>query len=733
MTEAKINFSDLENQLIDMSREIDSDEDTLNEALEQVTQYLISQERYQTLDIIDSGGVKNIYEMMDNHTGRILARAELKTSDSPALERARVINEARLTARLEHPNIIPIHDINCTEANEPFFTMRLLKGENLADILAKLANKTPEYSKKYSLYTLLDIFNKVCSAIEYAHSKGILHLDLKPENIHIGEYGEVFVVDWGLASESETHSENACFDKLKEMVNLARIPLMGTPGYMSPEQISKSSEDLDERTDIYALGAILYSLLSLTRPCQSKSTDKIISETLSENFVSPIERNKDRAIPLALNAVVTKAMARQPEKRYQNVRELTAEIQAFLGGYATRAEQANLMDNIYLLYKRNKSRFQVAGFFILLILILSSLFIIRLKESERLARAHEEDAVKNLELFEVARLERQKERSEKRKLLKSSAPIIFQGQHFYQVDLDYENARKLMMVFLNLTPDDPTGNLELARLLMSELKFEEAIYHFKKSQRLGYHFETREQLLLQNCQKLLRFIEKQKPTFHDKLIKLVELNPYEHVNAYACLRFHQGGQKPKAKQELAQEFLALRNNCPIPTFIMDQNEQFTISLNNPKIKHLSGLTGFAVSEINLSNSSVDHLKYLHRSPLKKIDISNTSIHDLSPLYGMDLEELVMRNIFAVVDFRKLQRLKKLDLQGTQLNSKHYLAKLSQLTELNIAHTLPLNFNDLKKLKKLKNLTVSQDTLTEDQIQQLNKLNIKTIILEPTHE
>ena len=729
----KINFSDLENQLIDMSREIDCEEDTLNEALDQVTQYLINEDRYQTLEIIDSGGVKNIYQMMDNHTGRILARAELKTSDSPALERARVINEARLTARLEHPNIIPIHDINCSSDNEPFFTMRLLKGENLADILAKLAKNTPEYMQKYSLYALLDIFNKVCSAIEYAHAQGILHLDLKPENIHIGEYGEVFVVDWGLASEHKSHAENACFDKLKEMVNLARIPLMGTPGYMSPEQISKSSHELNVRTDIYALGAILYSMLSLTRPCQSQSTDKIISETLSESFVSPIERNKERSIPLALNAVVIKAMAREESKRYQNVRELTSEIQAFLGGYATQAEQANLMHNLYLLYKRNKSRFQVAGFFILLILILSSLFIIRLKESESEARAHEDEAIKNLERFEIARLEREKERSEKRKLLRNSAPMLLKGQHFYQVDLEYESARKLMTLFLSLTPDDSEGNLELARLLMSELKFEQAIYHFNKSQRVGQLFEQRENLLLQTCKKMLRFSEKQKPSFSETLLQLVDLNHYEHVNAYAVLRFHQGGHKPDTKRALAEEFLTRRNDCVIPQFLKDDKDQFTVKLNNPKLKHLSGLTGFPVKDLDLSHSSVFHLKYLRRSPLKKINISHTSINDLSPLYGIGLEQLIMQNIFTVVDFRKLQSLKKLDLQGSQLNSKHYLSKLSQLNELNIADTHFVNFNDLKKLKKLKKLFLSSDTLSENQIQQLNRLNIETIILEPTHE
>ena len=733
MSEQKINFSALENQLIDLSREIDSEEDLLNDALEEVIQYLIREERYQTLEIIDSGGVKNIYQMMDKHTGRILARAELKTSDSPALERARVINEARLTARLEHPHIIPIHDINCSDENEPFFTMKLLKGENLAEVLAKLHKDLPDYREKYSLYSLLDIFNKICSAVEYAHSKGIIHLDLKPENIHIGDYGEVFVVDWGLARETKITNENICFDKLRDMLNLKQVSSMGTPGYMSPEQITQSDSELDERTDIYALGAILYSLLSLTRPCLATSTDKIISETLANKFVSPIERAKGLSIPLALNAVVCKAMSKQASERYQSVHELATEIKAFLGGYATLAEQAGLMHNIYLLYKRNQVRFQLAGFFILLISVLSSLFVIRLKESEQEARAHESEAIKNLQRFETARIERQQERSEKKKLLRNAAPIILKGQHLYQVDLEYETARKLMMVFLNLTPNDAEGNLELARLLMSEFKFQEALYYFNKSQRLGHPFELREKHLLETCQKLNQFVRDHQPKPSEIILKLTELNPFEHVNAYACLRFHKGQQNINIKKRTAEQILAIRNQCSIKPFIMDQNQQFILSLNHPEIKHLSGITGFPIKEIDLSNSSVFHLRYLQRSQLKKINISNTPINDLSPLYGLPLEELIMRNIFCIVDFRKIKTLKKLDLQGSMLNVKSRLDKLSQLIELNIAHTNFVDFKDLKKLKNLKKLTLSKDTLTEKQLAQLHQLNIETIILESSHE
>ena len=284
---SQINFSALENQLIDLSREIDDEELALEDTFAEVANSLKSNQRYELIEKIDTGGVKNIYKMLDKHTGRELAMAELKIEGSSAHDRAKVINEARLTAKLEHPNIVPIHDISCSDTDEPFFTMKLTKGENLADILAKLSQNDSQYKKSFPLFRLLDIFNKVCYAIEYAHSRDVLHLDLKPENIHIGEFGEVFVVDWGLAYELNSTEKEDSFIKMNQLISLSETPLCGTPGYMSPEQISEERSVLTPASDIYALGAILYSILTLKRPCTASEAEEIIKETLSSNFKSP--------------------------------------------------------------------------------------------------------------------------------------------------------------------------------------------------------------------------------------------------------------------------------------------------------------------------------------------------------------------------------------------------------------------------------------------------------------
>jgi serine/threonine protein kinase len=729
-----INFNALENQLIDFSREIDDEELALEDAVAKVASLLKNNERYELLEKIDTGGVKNIYKMLDKHTGRELAMAELKIDESSALDRAKVINEARLTARLEHPNIVPIHDISCSESDEPFFTMKLLKGENLAEILAKLSQNNESYKKSFPLFRLLDIFTKICYAVEYAHKQGVLHLDLKPENIHIGEFGEVFVVDWGLAAEITPTTDQNAFEDMNQILNLTEGPLCGTPGYMSPEQISMERDELTPTSDIYALGAILYSILTLKRPCLAIDSEEIIKETLRPTFISPIERCPKTAIPLALNAVVSKAMNKDKTKRYLSVQNLINEIQSFLGGYATDAEQANLFQNLRLLYKRNRGRFQLASFFLLLILVLSSLFVIRLQESEHEARKHEDEAVNNLQRFEVARQERQEARREKNKLLRESAPIILNGQHLYQVDLEYETALKLLLTFLELTPDDPKGNTELARLYMSELRFEKAIYYFEKSKELGFPFALRENELLENCKKLKEFVDSEPANIAKRIHKLIELVPYEHIIAYASLRFNIGDANDFNKKRFICKALGNMNDLNAEkSLTLLSDGTFSADFSSTTMKRLSPFTGFPLSEINLNNSAIYHVRFLHRCPLKKIDISNTVVNDLSPLYNIGLKELRMKNLFVLIDFRKLPSLEVLDMESSQINKKHFLSKMHKLKKLNIAFSNLNDFHSIKKLKPLDELTISKDMFSASQVRFFQKTHKQVNILEHKNE
>ena len=155
-------------------------------------------QKYELDHVVGEGGMKTVYQTTDFDSNRKVAMAVLSRESKPSMVR-RFVREARITAMLEHPNIVPIHDVGVNEEGEPYFVMKYVEGENLSTILKKLRDGAAKYRKRYTVSYLLDIFQRVCNAIAFAHSKGVLHLDLKPSNIQVSDFGEVLVVDWGIA------------------------------------------------------------------------------------------------------------------------------------------------------------------------------------------------------------------------------------------------------------------------------------------------------------------------------------------------------------------------------------------------------------------------------------------------------------------------------------------------------------------------------------------------------
>ncbi len=322
-------------------------------------------QKYHFRKSIGHGGMKVVMQVKDCDTTRDIAMALLPDAASrPMQDILRFVEEARITASLEHPNIVPVHDIGIDAAGAPYFTMKLLKGETLAAVLKKLEAKNPEYLEKYTLDKLLRVFLKICNAIAFAHSKGVLHLDLKPENVQLGDFGEVIVMDWGLArvvsEEKFAGGDQELTETRKDALKVAEGETLdgvrkGTPGYMAPEQAAGRNSEKDFQTDIYALGAILYSMATYLNPLPAgKELKDMLIDTVHGNIIPPKERAPERIIPTALEAVIMKAMSRKPEDRYQNVRDLRNEVVSFLNGYATVAEKATTAKKILLFYRRHK-------------------------------------------------------------------------------------------------------------------------------------------------------------------------------------------------------------------------------------------------------------------------------------------------------------------------------------------------------------------------------------------
>ena len=328
------------------------DEEVISPSLHEVSQIT---NRYQSPEFLASGGMKRVVKVYDARCKRHVAMATLH-EEAPVELFDPLIHEAWLTSQLDHPNIITVHDVGVDENQRPYFTMDLKTGDSLAQLINKLSTGSPEICRRYPLTSLLQMFVKICDAVAYAHSVSVLHLDLKPANIQVGEYGEVLVCDWGMGRVIR-RDDGIEFERLllnSDLLSSGTLfgQVRGTPGYMAPEQIESKGER-DVRTDIYQLGCVLYSLLTLQRPVEG--TPEIALEKAAVGaIVRPRKRAPDRNIPASLEAVALKAMSVDPNQRYQSAVALGDEVERYLTGFATEAERAGVMTQISLLYKRNR-------------------------------------------------------------------------------------------------------------------------------------------------------------------------------------------------------------------------------------------------------------------------------------------------------------------------------------------------------------------------------------------
>ena len=240
--------------------------------------------RYESMSLVGSGGMKRIYKASDRLTGRDVAFAIMRNISGKELVE-QFVHEARLTARLEHPNIMPIYDIGIDEGGEPFFTMKFIRGESLGKILRRLREGDAKAKARYPLETLLDIFMKVCDAVSYAHSNGVLHLDLKPDNVQVGGFGEALVCDWGLSRYREAIVKPGPDGSLPGSGITLLGSIHGSPGYMSPEQITRKRKDLDFSSDIYSLGCILYEILSYCPPIEQGPLKDVLKATVEGSIL----------------------------------------------------------------------------------------------------------------------------------------------------------------------------------------------------------------------------------------------------------------------------------------------------------------------------------------------------------------------------------------------------------------------------------------------------------------
>jgi serine/threonine protein kinase len=240
------------------------------------------------------------------------------------------VEEAIITGGLEHPNIVPAYDLGCSSTLGIYYTMKRLTGRPLAQVLTELRRGEPATVQSFGTYRLLGCFIELCRALAYAHARGVMHGDLKPENVFIGEYGEVVLVDWGLAQVLGPDGKHQARARMKA----------GTPEYMAPEQITKSGQDLDVRSDIWSLGVILYELLTLTLPFQGANPREVLMRVMVEPLEPPSQRAPGRPVPAGVEDICRRALNKNREHRHGSVAELMTELEAELEGTRERLRQA---------------------------------------------------------------------------------------------------------------------------------------------------------------------------------------------------------------------------------------------------------------------------------------------------------------------------------------------------------------------------------------------------------
>jgi serine/threonine protein kinase len=344
------------------------------------------QKSYALKKEIARGGMGRIFLAEDVKLERQVAVKVSHTGNS--CENSAFYREAKILARLSHPNIVPLHNFGEDSHGRPFYSMKLVEGQTLKEVLKRLRTRDAVTTLDFTLQRLLNIFRRVCHGIEFAHSAGYLHRDLKPENIMIGEHGEVLVMDWGLAQAFRHDAQEGVGRVSQED---GKRVVEGTPQYMSPEQAC--ADPIDERSDIYSLGAILYAILTLRSPVQGKSLEGILKKVRSGEIL-PIEApslkpaapglhaTTKQRVPTALEAIVTKAMHRDRANRYTQVTALIRDIEAYQAGFPTSAENAGALRHLGLLIRRHSALTAV----LLLSFLGASTSAVRLAQSERDAR-----------------------------------------------------------------------------------------------------------------------------------------------------------------------------------------------------------------------------------------------------------------------------------------------------------------------------------------------------------
>ncbi|MCY3019315.1 MAG: protein kinase [Planctomycetota bacterium] len=721
-------------------------------------------EKYAVEDEIARGGMGAILKAVDRDIRRPVAM-KVMLGEADERKRARFVEEAQVTGQLEHPNIVPIHELGVDSDGRLFFTMKLVKGRSLEQVLKAMKNG----GEGMSLGALLNAFVNVCNAVAFAHSKGVLHRDLKPANIMLGDYGEVLVMDWGLAkiigaagereiapsgqppaAAPEPETGDSPDSKLHRIVSSFRQEsgvektmdgtVVGTPVYMPPEQASGEISRLDQRSDIYSLGAILYEILTLKPPVEGKTIYVLLNNVVTGNITPPEQRTPERLIAKELSAVAMKALATKPENRYQTVEELRRDIELFVEGRAVSAKPDTAWETVVKLVKRNRTASVVAASaFVLLSLGGGVAAWInyesrqRAEEERRTALVEKKKAEENFTAYK-------EEQAGRRAQAKKSIPAFLSAARLSVNELKLDAALPHLDVVLEYDPENAD-----ARLLRGQVRVGTDDYAGAVAD-LSEYLKARPDDA--NARKLSDLCRTARPG-----------NP-EHAAAFADIFTRQKmwalsqkivgsaqnvGRSREKQLELYRKpieaawrglggFLGMDNdgNCvldlrghkqvrdlsPLKGLLLKTASFMETSVSDLAplagmpltalnlnacggVTDLAPLAGMKLTSLELGGARVADLTPLKGMPLTTLSLYNCArVKDLTPLAGMQLTSLELHGCQGIADFSPLKGmpLKRLSIDGTQFSDGMILEDMP-LTSLDLNGCAQLkDFSFLRKLQ-----------------------------------